>query len=55
MKNIILVTVAIATAIALSSWILQLVKPVGIVKIFVISIRCQAVLEDGVEAVMKGN
>jgi hypothetical protein len=33
MKNIILVTVAIATAIALSSWILQLVKPVGIFKL----------------------
>ena len=34
MKNIVLVTVAIATAIALSSWVLQLVMPVGILKLF---------------------
>jgi len=33
-KNIVLVTVAMAAAIAASSWVLQLVKPVGIFKLF---------------------
>lgn len=34
MKNLVLVTVAIATAITLSSFILSMVKPVGIFKLF---------------------